>query len=208
MLQYSLQDIFTHIYNTKAWGDDETISGSGSRAQEAQGLIHVLPQVMQLLGIQSLLDLGCGDFNWLQYTDLSGVQYYGADIVPELIEANTAKFGCNEIQFLHLDMTYQDLPQADMVMIRDTLTHFSYYQIHRTLKNIMRHDFQYAMISNYSGLLINSNIENGFWRPINLTRAPFHLPPPAKELPEFAEGKSLGIWQMKDLRTLGDLESA
>ena len=199
---YSLQEIFTHIYKTQSWGNDETISGSGSRIQETQGLIHVLPEFMKVLGVQSFLDLGCGDFNWLQYMDLAGVQYIGSEIVPELVEQNQANYGSPNLEFRHLDMTHDPLPPVDLILIRDCLTHFSFVQIMRTLNNLKQSDFKYILITNYSELLFNSNIDNGFWRPLNLTRAPFHLPKPVKLIPEFAEGKSLGLWQKQEFENL------
>jgi hypothetical protein len=35
--------------------------------------------------IHSLLDLPCGDFNWMQHVDLQGIKYTGGDIVEALV---------------------------------------------------------------------------------------------------------------------------
>jgi len=43
---------------------------------------------LQSLQIKTLLDAPCGDGNWINKVDLSGITYIGADIVPEIIETN------------------------------------------------------------------------------------------------------------------------
>jgi hypothetical protein len=44
--------------------------------------------VLHDLGAQSLLDAGCGDFNWMRTVDLPGIKYIGVDVVSDLIERN------------------------------------------------------------------------------------------------------------------------
>ncbi|PIQ28854.1 hypothetical protein COW36_09615 [bacterium (Candidatus Blackallbacteria) CG17_big_fil_post_rev_8_21_14_2_50_48_46] len=191
-----LQEIFTHIYKEKLWGEDETLSGSGSRLSEAGGLVKILPQLMEILEIHSLLDLPCGDFNWMQYVDLKGIDYIGADIVPELIAQNQARYQQENIHFQVLDLTHEELPKADLLLVRNCFTHLSFLQIQRCLKNIHRHAFEYLLITTYPELTENTDIQSGLWRPLNMCLAPFKLDPPLKLIPESARGSYLGLWKM------------
>jgi len=195
-----LQETFRHIYLNRVWGDDETLSGSGSRVEEARGLIMILPQLIELLEAKSILDIPCGDFNWMQYADLEGIKYHGADIVPELIQHNQERFGGPEITFSHQDLTHDTLPEADIVLIRNCFTHLSFLQIQRCLNNLKKHQSQYLLMSTYHDLPANQDIHSGLWRPINLCVPPFNLPEPLKLIPESAEGCSLGLWKTQDLR--------
>jgi len=83
--------IFTQIYRSNAWLDTESKSGPGSTVSRTRLLRPRLTELVRNLGIRSLLDVPCGDFNWMRLTDLPSVEYIGADIVPEII---TQILGC------------------------------------------------------------------------------------------------------------------
>lgn len=200
-MMLGLQETFRHIYLNKVWGDDETVSGSGSRVEEARGLIMILPQLLEVLEAHSILDIPCGDFNWMQYVDLNGLKYHGGDIVPEMVAHNQERFGSSEVSFSHLDLTHDTLPPADIVMVRNCFTHLSFIQIQRCLNNLKNHDSQYLLMTTYTDLPSNQDIHSGLWRPLNLCEAPFNLPPPLKLIPEYAPGCSLGLWPTKDFKT-------
>jgi hypothetical protein len=55
----------------------------------------VLPDVHDHNGFsaKTLLDAGCGDFNWMRHVNLKLDQYIGIDVVPELICENQRQFG-------------------------------------------------------------------------------------------------------------------
>ena len=55
--------------------------------------------------ITSVLDIPCGDFNWMQKVDLSNIEYIGADIVEELIKKNIEIYeGKNNLRFKVLNL--------------------------------------------------------------------------------------------------------
>jgi hypothetical protein len=37
------------------------------------------------LGVSSILDIPCGDFNWTQSVNFGSCRYFGADIVEDLV---------------------------------------------------------------------------------------------------------------------------
>ena len=47
--------------------------------------------------------------------DFKGINYIGADIVPDLIKKNTKEFTNNEINFKILDLTSDGLPKSDLI---------------------------------------------------------------------------------------------
>lgn len=196
----NLKEIFTHIYRKNLWQSTETASGLESDLEQTEVLVHLLPKIFQVLGTQSLLDIPCGDFYWMQYVDLEGLQYHGGDIVSELIQQNQERFSGPHLQFSELDLTRSDLPSADLLLVRDCFAFLSHIQIWRCLKNIMRHSFQYALFSTHDEIAINDPSESGLWRPVNLQREPFSLPAPGKLFPEAAKGKSLGLWDFEALK--------
>src|SRR5579859_6379296 len=77
----ALEDVFSNIYNKAVWGDNEgeTLCGGGSTLYQTQIMRSKLPRVLQQLGIKTLLDAGCGDFNWLKVTNLGVEDYIGVD---------------------------------------------------------------------------------------------------------------------------------
>lgn len=62
----NLHDVFTDIYRTNRWGSDETRSGPGSELLRMKRVIAQLGELNRDLGVSSVLDAPCGDFNWMQ----------------------------------------------------------------------------------------------------------------------------------------------
>ena len=82
-----MTNVFEEIYLRNSWGNSESHSGHGSSESATRFLRTALLRVLTDLGVKSMLDVPCGDFNWMRLLDLP-VDYFGADIVPQLIEAN------------------------------------------------------------------------------------------------------------------------
>jgi SAM-dependent methyltransferase len=207
--QMGLQDAFAHIYATNLWGGDESRSGLGSAADATRQLRLALPEILRAVGATSVLDAPCGDFGWLSHVDLGAVDYTGADIVPALVERNTALFADARRRFVHLDLTRDPLPRADLVLCRDCLVHLSFANIARVLDNIRRSDAGYLLTTTFTEHVVNEDIVDGDWRVLNLERPPFNLPPPMALLVEgCVEGegtyadKALALWRIADLSPL------
>jgi NitT/TauT family transport system substrate-binding protein len=81
------EDIFTRIFKSNAWGSLETPSGPGSTIEACSGIITKIPFWIDLHSIQTIVDLGCGDFHWMSQVDLENVEYEGYDIVQEAVDA-------------------------------------------------------------------------------------------------------------------------
>lgn len=191
-----LTDIFVNIYKTNAWGDAETVSGIGSELSRTQEIRANLPSLLRELGIHSLLDAGCGDWNWMSMLDLNEFEVQACDIVPELIASNNEKHGARAVFFL-ADLTKDVLPDVDAIMCRATLFHLSKKNIHLALKN-MKRSAKFLLLTTHPNVKVNSDITDGDWRRLNLQIEPFALGTPLKT---FADGPGqdgfLAVWKVK-----------
>lgn len=200
-------EAFDYIYRTNLWGSPESASGIGSQLDATATLRSQIPQLLRTLRARTLLDLPCGDFGWLQHADL-GVDYIGADIVPDLVERNQQRYGNERRSFRTLDLTRDPLPQADVVLCRDCLVHLPHADIFAAFANLARSGAKYLLTTTFPELEANTDIPLGDWRPLNLRLAPFSLPEPAAVIVEDCDeedgayaDKSLGLWQVADLPT-------
>lgn len=174
----SIEDRFTMIYRTNAWGASESKSGSGSSIYATKSIREQLPFLVKTMEVNSVLDAPCGDFAWMRYVKFPpNVIYIGGDIVQPLIEELQLNFSSRNKIFRQLDITKDELPDVDLMIVRDCLFHFSYEDIVRFLKNFAR--------SNIANLLTTSHysksdysfvdIVTGDFRVLDLTKKPFEF---------------------------------
>ena len=201
------EERFRHIYETNHWNDTESVSGPGSTLEETEPIRRALPTMLAELGAASLLDLPCGDFHWMQHTDLSGIDYIGGDLVGELIERNRAQHARDGVAFRKLDLVHDTLPAVDAVLCRDCLVHLSFADAQAALANIARSGAKWLLTTSFPGVTRNDDIVTGQWRPINLMLSPFNLPESKKVITEncteteFAD-KTLSLWAVESLKQL------
>ena len=201
----SVEAIFSSIYRNHRWGDEESVSGRGSKIEQTKGIAILLPQLFRQYNIRNVLDIPCGDFNWMKYVDLSAVDYLGADIVPALISKNIRLYTAPHVEFFLADIIKDKLPRVDLVFCRDCLVHLSDKHIFTAIKNIKLSGAEFVLTTTFPRHS-NFDIVTGNWRALNLQSEPFCFPPP---LELFNEGyhseetgisdKSLGLWRISDL---------
>jgi hypothetical protein len=198
--------VFTRIYQGNLWGGRESVSGPGSDLVQTEQIRLALPGFLARRGVGRMLDIPCGDFNWMQHVDLDGVAYIGADVVSELVERNR-RFEAPGRSFAHLDLTKDPLPAVDLVFCRDCLVHLSFADIQAALENVAASDASYLLTTTFLDHEENRDISTGDWRPLNLCKPPFNLPAPLEVLSEACSqhngryrDKSLGLWRVADVR--------
>lgn len=118
----SLEERFTRIFTSNAWGSQETPCGPGSTLEACAAIIEKLPVWLDLHSVRSIVDLGCGDFHWMSQVDLEDIEYDGYDIVKEAVEA-ASKHAASNIAFHHADILTMQIPKADLVVCKDVLIH-------------------------------------------------------------------------------------
>lgn len=197
--------IFTDIYKNNRWNDWESVSGVGSNMVQTEVIRDQLPLIWSQLNIKSLLDVPCGDFNWMQHVDLSSITYIGGDIVTELIKHNQRSYSNPECRFVRMDLLTDQLPKVDCILCRDCLVHLSTRHTKLALMNLIKSNSTYLITTTYPNQTSNVDIVTGQWRPINLQVAPFCFPEPLILLKEHStepgekSDKSLGIWRLDSL---------
>lgn len=197
------QQVFTYIYQNRLWNSVESVSGSGSTMEATLPLREHLPEILASLGARSLLDAPCGDYHWMKEVALDLDLYIGGDIVAPLVDRLNERYGDGSRRFVHLDVTCDMLPGADVFLCRDCLLHLSNWEVLNTLDNAVRSSCSYLMASTYPDCAYNTDIRTGFSRPLNLCLSPFDLPEPVQIIadPGGAVGrKCLGVWDLRQIR--------
>jgi 2-polyprenyl-3-methyl-5-hydroxy-6-metoxy-1,4-benzoquinol methylase len=206
MKSRKMRRIFEAIHAAKSWGDCESSSGPGSTRERAASFLPDLIALVRALGVKTLLDAPCGDFNWTAPLAEAVDRYVGIDIVPAIVRANQQRWSSSERQFLCRDMVRQRLPAADLVLARDVLVHVSNSDIFQALSNLRRTGAGYLITTTFLGDRRNEDIRTGDWRALNLQRPPFHLPAPLALIDEHCHhtdgiysDKRLALWRFADL---------
>ncbi len=172
------EQIFSNIYERNGWKGTESRSGPSSGLARTENLRNELPKIVEKSGITNILDAPCGDFFWMKEVVGSlQVQYTGADIVPSVINENIEKYASDTVKFLHLNLTKDKLPTADLIFSRDFLFHLSYYDIALYFKNILSSEIKIIMTTTHinNGSIENRDIKTGGWRWFDLFSPPFNF---------------------------------
>src|SRR5690606_267167 len=68
-----IKDVFTNYKETKYWKSSESLSGDGSELSVTITLRKGLEKVLEEFKVETMLDIPCGDFNWMKMVKLSNV---------------------------------------------------------------------------------------------------------------------------------------
>lgn len=201
-------EIFARYARTNKWGDSQSLSGKGSNLEATAELRRMLPAILKDLNARSMLDVPCGDFHWMAHVDLSGIEYLGGDIVPELVAQNRLRHEAPGRRFEVIDLISGPVPKADLVFVRDCLVHLSNAHAQAALRNIALSGSTWLLTTTFPSTGQNADISTGQWREIDLTKPPFNLPEPRRLYPEGQaeirgqnEDKYLGLWEINALNT-------
>jgi hypothetical protein len=191
---------FAKIYETNYWANGESRSGEGSTLEATRDVRLALERFIIEHGVDSILDVPCGDFNWMQYTEIR-VHYYGGDIVEELISCNQAQHGTASRSFAVIDLTRTQLPNCSLVFSRDCLNHLSISDIRLAIANIRRSGAEYLAVTQFPGQRVNKDQESGFnYRELNFRLPPFAWPNPSAIFAESSHpGKHIAFWKIATL---------
>ena len=196
-----LRETFDRIYHGKGWGNKGPVSGPGASLANTAVLRVGLPAMFRKYGIQSILDAPCGDFTWMASVNLSGINYIGCDIVQDLMDHNTKKYGTRMRSFMVKDITSDPLPKVDLIVCRDCLIHLSYSNGIKAINNFKASGSKYLFLTYFKGEENNHDIEDGGWRTINPELPPYSLGVPGYKIPDHGtDGKFtnryMGLWTL------------
>lgn len=200
------RDIFTDIYHQNGWGDSESRSGNGSTLQATAMIRAALPDLLAKYHIKSMLDIPCGDLNWV--TKIAGfkdLEYIGADIVDELIFDNLVTRQLEGLDLRVLDIVNDELPNVDLVMVRDLFGHLPKVEVRQALANIKQSGSRYLLTTTWPSFDDEEprEFEKGQWRHVNLEQG-YSLGTPLQyvidgfelENGEVFDSKQLGLWEI------------
>lgn len=183
-----MSDRFREIYRTSEW-DPERRSGPGSAPGANRPYLEILRERVRAPGVQTVVDLGCGDWSLARELDWEGVEYVGVDVVPELVESLDRRFGAPGIGFRRRDLLRDPLPPGDLAVVKDVLQHWPDDAVLEFLPRLRR--YPAVLLTNDVRVrtrgwrtlwlwreLLPPNVDTtmGGYRPLSLTEEPYSLP--------------------------------
>jgi SAM-dependent methyltransferase len=174
----NIEFIFDTIYANNSWGCKESRSGPSASIKRTEHLRAALPGIFNELKIQSILDCGCGDWNWMKTIDLSGIHYIGCDIVKPLVQYLQETFSAPNVNFQVLNIVEDPPDTADLWLARDLICLFSSKNIWIFFQKFIESDSKYLAVSSVDENDPYKETNTGAWIPLNLLMEPFHLPEP------------------------------
>ncbi len=176
MPEGKLEAHFSRIYEKEEWGG----SGPGSGAYFTIEYRAFLQRFMALNNVRSMVDIGCGDWQFSRFLDLEGVNYIGFDVVQFIVERNRARYSGNNIRFEVMPDDVAMLPGADLLIMKDVMQHLPNDIIQLYLAKVVPR-YRWALITNsYQKQQnpVNADIEIGSFRCIDLQAPPFSVGAP------------------------------
>lgn len=210
--KFNLKTKFSKVFSKNLFHGSESLSGAGSDLVQTEAISQRLPELLKQLEIRNLLDVPCGDFNWMSKVSITNVQYTGSDVVPEIIKKLNESHAGNLRKFEELNVV-RDVPDSyDAIFCRDLFVHLTNKEILRAINNFRKSGSHYLITTTFTDVKRNLNLpllsKSVAWRPINLTLKPFNFPNPIilinEECTEYNgkfSDKSLGVWDLTNLQS-------
>jgi 2-polyprenyl-3-methyl-5-hydroxy-6-metoxy-1,4-benzoquinol methylase len=199
----NLESTFESIYKSDVWLQGTSKSGPGSDFSATFRVIEPLKKLLRELQCKCLVDIGCGDFNWMQQVVANETfRYIGCDVVRSVIDENIERYQTETVTFRHLNACEEPIPSGDVIICREVLFHLSFDDIARLIKNVRSSSTaSYFIATLDTSTWFNSNIQSGDFRFVNLLIRPFCFPKPLMTISDNAmrAGRTLAVWQISQL---------
>jgi SAM-dependent methyltransferase len=169
----SMKDRFERIYADNEWVYG---SGEGSLLANAHRYVDFVERFMADRGVRSVVDFGCGDWQFSRHIRWGEAHYRGYDLVESLIATNRERFASERISFHAYAGDPHELPPADLLLVKDVLQHWPDRAIVDFLPILPR--FRWALITNcvnHRGATVNTDTDVGGFRFLDLRLPPFKL---------------------------------
>lgn len=170
-----MSEAFARAYKDGQWHNG---SGSGSSPANTRPYRAFLQRYLREHGVRSVLDVGCGDWQFSRLIDWRGIAYLGVDVVPELITRNSLRYSrftpASVIDFRLADVlgNYQ-MPRADLILVKDLLQHWPDTAIHQLGERLAG---RRALLTYDLDTGPHADIEPGGHRGLDLAVGPFLWP--------------------------------
>ena len=166
--------------NMKILHNNESLSGPCSHLNNTNETVKLLSKFIKKYNIKSILDLGCGDWNWFKLVDSNGATYEGWDAHIDMINMNKKKYSTDKITFNTKDIITEEYPKVDLIICRDVLFHLD-LKFSTSVIEKVKSTAKYLISTSFNDNDINNNInsycaiKNWGFTIINLNISPFNL---------------------------------
>lgn len=169
-------EIFDDIYKNELWGQGQG-SGGGSSPQITVEYRKFLKQFLKDYNIKSVVDLGCGDWQFSRLIDWDGINYLGLDCVKTIIQDNKEKFENDNVKFKFAEAHEKVKEYADLLIVKDVMIHWTNSEIINFYNQLIKDkNFKYVLITNQIGTEnINEDIITGQFHNIDINCKPFNF---------------------------------
>ena len=165
--------IFADIYTNNVWNGG---SGPGSFIENAGSYIKTLTNFIKDHNIKSVLDYGCGDWQFSQYIPWSSIteSYTGVDVVEFIIDHHKNTYAKDNVNFqlVNADWVW---PTVDLTVCKDVLQHLPNNMVSALIENMKKHSKYVLLTNDVDGQDINSDCSAGGYRPLDFTKQPWSL---------------------------------
>ena len=152
----SNREIFTNVYRNKLWGiaslENESPFYSGPGSSDPQIVDPYVDTVKRFFSSfptkKKAVDLGCGDFRVGSRIVDSFDSYTACDVVPELVHFNQEYWRHLPVEFRVVDLVKDQIPDGDVLIVRQVLQHLSNDDINKFKQSIPR-GFSYLLVTEH-----------------------------------------------------------
>ena len=170
---------FNDIYKNRRWGvnsDGDPSSGPGSHPSNVVPYVEYLQRFMKDNNVKTIVDVGCGDWQFARYINWDGVEYLGVDCVKSVLQRNIKRFAKDNVDFALGDLTndedLQHFPTADLYIVKDVLQHLPNRVVYRFLDDI-KPKVKYILVTNCCDQARDEDdADFGETRPLNSSKTP------------------------------------
>lgn len=171
-------------------------------------LPKLLPDLFEALEIKTVFDCGCGDWSLMSETDLSSIEYIGADTNEEILDMIIAKYSATNIVFQKTDILSDPPQEADLWICRDFLGLYDYINIKEIIQRFLESKTKFIALTSIDDK-DNTDGSIGALRPINLKKAPFFLKRPIQTLSDGQQWfckKTIMVYSREQIESWMDME--
>lgn len=151
--------VMEQIYDQNLWGenDSEFYSGFGSHYNDlVEPYIKVVKKILNSFQNPiTVCDFGCGDFNIGVQLFKHTKNYIAVDIAENLITYNKRKYLADNLEFQCLDISKDNLPKADCIILRQVLQHLCNDEVNNIL----------SKLNNYKYIVLTEHLPQGKFTP-------------------------------------------
>ncbi len=166
-----MKEQFTKIYQEERWGKGKG-SGVGSRPKFNKDYITFLENFLKDNNIKSVIDYGCGDWQFSQYVDWGDIDYLGLDIVDSVIDNNKKQFP--KYSFISDTNVFNHLKGRELIIIKDVIMHWPNDEIVKFMDKLITYDIKILMI-NCFGQSKNRRIKIGGHSRLDYDKPPLNI---------------------------------